>query len=171
MGKMSRSWEFDGIDTPQQFIELARAYLRAAKLLCLEIIEAFDNSKFEDSRVVCFITHHAIELFLKGMILKKRPDMNLHHNVQKLSEEFKKLYPLENLPIPFKITVLGYCDPVQKTNEMQKKSPLDQVYRYPVNRLRKDWEIDHEVFEPNSFLENVILPLKKDFARLSKVED
>ena len=165
------SWELEGIEEPAQLLGFAKAYLSASKILCQQIAKNRGAAKYADGCVVIFTAYHAVELFLKGMILKKDPSAKLHHDVEKLAHHYHNLYPNENyyLRVPFGMEVLG--DDIateEKLDKLKKELPIEQIYRYPINKNGKTW-LGAFAFEPISFMNSVILPLELDFQRLEKL--
>jgi HEPN domain-containing protein len=165
------SWELENTDEHLQFLEFARAYLAAAKLLCHRIEESIDTAKYADSCVITYNTYHAVELFLKGMILNKEKKAKLHHDVERLSEQYHQLYPEHDYiwNVPFVVEVIGDNSEANEMLEQKKKElPQEQIHRYPVNRNREMWQ-GAFAFEPKSFMNGVIIPLERDFSRLRKL--
>ena len=166
--KFIGSWELEGIDEPRQLLEFAKAYLSASKLLCQKIEENLNSAKYADTCVVTFTAYHAVELFLKGMILNKDSSAKLHHDVEKLAKHYRSIYPEEKYfwNVPFRIELLGdNSEAEEMLRKMKKEFPQDQVYRYPVNKNGEMW-FGAFAFEPSSFMKRVILPLEHDFRRL-----
>jgi HEPN domain len=165
------SWELEGVDEPEQLVAFAKAYLSASKVLCQKINENIVQAKYADGCVVIFTAYHAVELFLKGMIIKKNPDAKLHHDVEKLAIDYHRLYPEENhyWRVPFGVVVLGdNSEAEKKFQDLKKELPVEQIYRYPINKNGKTW-LGAYAFEPKSFMKTVILPLEDDFRRLENL--
>jgi hypothetical protein len=122
---------------------------------------------------------HAIELFLKGAILKKNPNAEIgSHDIQKLSKQYKNLYKGKkytfHAPFTWDEQVLNEIYDHQKVqnvkefiSESEKKNPLDQHHRYPGNKEKQPWGSTIG-FEPGSCLIE-IKTLKADIARLTKI--
>lgn len=166
--KFYGSWELEDVEMPRQFIEFAKAYLSASKTLCQKIIDNPDSARYVDSCVVSYMTYHAVELFLKGMILHRDPKTQLHHNVESLAEQYSRIYP-ENTygwNVPFtELKQEDDSDPNQKLQELKKELPQEQIYRYPANRNKEMW-YGAFAFEPVAYLNRVIELLESDFQRL-----
>jgi hypothetical protein len=168
--KFLGSWELENVGGPLQLLEFARAYLCASKLLCKNINKLISEARYADGCVVIFTAYHAVELFLKGMILYKSPEASLHHDVEKLAKDYHRLYREEKYiwNVPFGISVLGDTKEAERQIEQVKRElPQDQLYRYPINRKGRAWA-GAFAFEPSSFMRDVILPLEYDFDRLEK---
>src|SRR5208337_4526328 len=90
--KFLGSWELEGVDEPAQLFEFAKAYLSASKLLCQKIAEEHNKAKYADGCVVISTAFHAVELFLKGLILKRDRSAILHHDVERLAKHYHSLY-------------------------------------------------------------------------------
>ena len=124
------SWELERVDEPAQLLSFAKAYLSASKLLCQNIKENIDKAKYADSCVVFFTSYHAVELFLKGMILKKDPSAKLHHDVEKLADYYHSLYTNENYHwrVPFCMEVLGDNSATkEKLQKLKKELPIERM--------------------------------------------
>lgn len=109
---------------------------------------------------------HAVELFLKGAILRKAPNETLSsHNLAPLLVRYKSLYPKKQhqLDIPFQ-TDYTLLSPCEKEAAQADQSPIDQLYRYPQDRAGNVWPGVY-AFEAASCL-NDIVALRSDFERL-----
>lgn len=165
------SWQSEHCDTPQKFIEYSKAFIAGSMLLCDKLIENPTESLYEKGCVVMYNAYHAIELFLKGAILYRSPRADLHHMIEVLAKEYERLYPDNKYHwnIPFCVEVLGY-DPAEAEigkKKMLKEIPQDQVFRYPVNKNKENWD-GLFAFEPKSF--SVLLKqVEADFERLEKL--
>jgi hypothetical protein len=165
------SWELENVDEPLQLLEFARAYLSASKLLCCNVQELKEKARYADGCVVIYTAYHAVELFLKGMILLKNRDAWLHHDIENLAKDYHKLYPGKEYAweIPFGIEVLGNTEESKnQIDKLKRELPQDQLYRYPINKKGQSW-LGAFAFEPISFMHSVILPLENDFNRLEKL--
>lgn len=165
------SWELENVEEPLQLFEFARAYLSASKLLCNNVHELKEDARYADGCVVIYTAYHAVELFLKGMILLKEPEAALHHDIESLSKDYHRLYRGKEYAwvVPFGLEVVGTTEDAQKQIDKLKKELLpDQLYRYPINKKRQSWN-GAFAFEPISFMQRVILPLENDFHRLKEL--
>jgi len=161
----------EDVDEAEQLLAFAKSYLSASKVLCQRIEDNFDQAKYADGCVVIFTAYHAVELFLKAMIIKKNPNAKLHHDVEKLAIDYHRLYPHKNQywQVPFGFEVLGDSSEAKKKFEdLKKELPVEQLYRYPINKNGKAW-LGAFAFEPRTFMGTVILPVETDFQRLEKL--
>ena len=78
---------------PQQFATLALAYLESAQRLCDDLADSSDGATFERGAVVLYLSAHAIELFLKGAILRKAPNEQFKHDLEHIHNRYKALFP------------------------------------------------------------------------------
>ena len=71
---MDSDWvlDKDNLSSPEQFADLANAYLDSGILLCSEMSRGSFSATFSRGRVVLFLSLHSVELFLKGAILNGR---------------------------------------------------------------------------------------------------
>jgi hypothetical protein len=63
---MIGSWELEHLSKPEHFVDLAKAYLESSILLCSEMSKGSFPSTYSHAQVVLFLSHHSVELFLKG---------------------------------------------------------------------------------------------------------
>jgi hypothetical protein len=91
---MIGSWDTENLSSPEQFADLANAYLDSGILLCSEMSNGSFSANFGRGRVVLFLSLHSVELFLKGAILKRSPSAALNtHVVRDLQSTYNELYP------------------------------------------------------------------------------
>jgi hypothetical protein len=141
---------------PQQYFAYAEAYLDSAQRLCGVLARSTRKATFERSAVVLYLTHHALELFYKGAILKKAPtEHRPDHDLQKLRKRYRALYPANRLDIPA-IFVTSYNGLTkQQIAQLQGlEPPLDQLYRYPEDNKGKPWSA-LLAFDPLSFSQDL----------------
>ena len=172
-GVNRRYWNlltFDSVASmfpPEQFCTFALAYLDSAERLCRTLARSHRKATYARGSVVLYLDAHAVELFLKGAILHKKPTERFGHNLEHLFDRYNKLYPAKKyrFELPFGA---GY-DGLSKSEIITAKSvspPTDQLYRYPQDKDGKPWP-GLFAFEANSFLE-VLRSLRVDFERLFK---
>jgi hypothetical protein len=155
----------ESLDMAKNFIILSKAYLEASELLCSQMSDGSLPQEYSRSLVVLSLALHSVELFLKGAILKKLPEIKIgefYHDINKLKREYDNLYSEEKyqLEVPFYIKYLG-------GKESSEKFPLDQVHRYPTNKEGKEWK-DVEIYlNPDTFLKE-LKRFKSEFDRLEK---
>lgn len=169
------------LSIPDQFFEFSKAYLESASILCGILKRARRKSSYARGSVVLYLTGHAIELFLKGAILLRKPSEKLtnSHDLCALNRRYRKLYPAtkHKLVAPFisedEADLSGALGPESAMKlrshleEWSKRNPWGQRHRYPRNRELGIW-VGAVGFEPVSFhLE--LKDLKTSVARLIKV--
>ncbi|MEW6417884.1 MAG: hypothetical protein AB1480_07160 [Nitrospirota bacterium] len=154
----------------KQFFSFAKAYLEASSKLCKNFDESDEELGYPSACVVLFLAHHAVELFLKGAILNRSPDEKFHLRIEELKETFDRLYPEVDLSwdMPFRTEYLGFS-PEEREKAKKDKEPVDQVYRYPTDKERQQWQGIY-AFEPASF-QKTIESLLSDFTRLELAID
>lgn len=164
------------LSVPRQFLSFSDAYLDSASRLCTVLKRSTRKSNYARGCVVLFLTFHAIELFLKGAILERKPKERLiDHDIQVLSNRYNKLYRGRKYEFhaPFisrdEAHLSDFFSPEDiegvklYIRESEKKNPLDQRHRYPRSRVGEPW--DGAVgFEPESCLVD-IKKLKANIAR------
>ena len=138
---MIGSWDTENLSSPEHFAELAHAYLDCGILLCSAMSKKSFSATFSRGRVILFLSLHSVELFLKGAILKRSPSVALNtHALRDLQSTYNKLYPEDRFrwKLPFRTEYLGFT--AQEVKAMLKKEPpLDQMYRYPLDRKGNPW--------------------------------
>lgn len=165
------SWQRDQYEVHEQFFFLAKAFLESAGVLCERLISWPEELNFDRGRVVISVTYHAVELFLKAAVLRRKPEASLHHNLEVLKSEYDELYHGERyqFEVPFGIKVLGFdLEEVEKIKkDLRRRMPSDQLTRYPINKSKEIWP-GVQGFEPEEFRE-IINRLELDFRRLETV--
>jgi hypothetical protein len=166
------------LSDPLKFILFSDAYLDSASRLCAVLKRSPRKSNYARGAVVLYLMFHAIELFLKGAILERKPKGNLKsHDIQDLSNQYHNLYRGNKykLHAPFisrdETDLSEFYSPETLEErkmfiqESERKNPQDQRHRYPRNQEGQPWE-GLGGFEPESCLV-VIKNLKADIARLT----
>lgn len=150
-----------------QFAAYAHAYLDSAERLCQVLARSRRKATFERGFVVLFLMAHAVELFLKGAILRKAPNEKIlsSHDLVPLLARYKNLYPKKRYQLldPFR-TDYTLLSPNEIEAVKAAQPPIDQLYRYPQDRTGNTWPGVY-AFEANSCL-NDIAALRSDFERL-----
>lgn len=165
--------DIQGLPVHEQMFAYAEAYRSAAATHCHHMTTDATSCTWPNGSVVLMLTAHAIELFLKGAILKRSPNAEVgnSHGIDDLSAAYKLQFPEPS----FEWDILmrggdGYpasFTPEQiKEIEALKKLIRDPsiLYRYPVDKNRKEWPAILG-FEPLEFLSK-LERAKKDFERI-----
>lgn len=119
-----------------------------------------------------YLTAHAVELFLKAAILKKRANLRLgHHDFEQLHATYTDLYHEKRFRFtrtPFDVQCLGMTK--AEAREAKKTAPsVNQLYRYPADKQGKPWNAAIGI-EPRSCLK-WLHELEEDFARFRPAYD
>jgi len=169
------------LSIPLKFLSFSDAYLDSASRLCTVLKRSPRKSNYARGSVVLYLMFHAIELFLKGAILERKPNEKLgNHHIQGLSNRYDNLYKGKKYKFhaPFissgdKADFSEFFSPEDieqiriYIKKSEKKNPLDQRHRYPGNREGQPW--DGAIgFEPESCLVE-IKKLKADIAQLANL--
>lgn len=126
-------------DVPMEFVKQARAYLEAAEKLNTLMCDGAWASNYYRGRVVLWLAFHAVELYLKGFILKLDPRASVNgHSLAVLTAKLKTLAPRTEFDPPFGIEALP-PDPelVQQVEKDEKK--IHEMLRYPIDTEGKPW--------------------------------
>lgn len=125
-----------------QFASLAFAYLDSARQLCDSLARAPADATFERSTVVLYLSAHAVELFLKGAIIRKSPLEHFGHNLEQIYNRYRALFPAARFQLsnmPFGSEYVGLTS--QEIAEVKREQPdASEQYRYPVNRAGAPWD-------------------------------
>lgn len=173
--RMVTESDLASLSIPLKFLSFSDAYLDSASRLCTVLKRSLRKSNYARGSVVLYLTFHAIELFLKGAILERKPNEKLgNHDIEVLSKRYKNLYPgmKYEFHAPFisrnEIDSAIFFGP-EIIEEIKNKPniPWDQRHRYPRNLEGQPWR-GAVGFEPGSFLV-VIKKLKADITRLTNL--
>lgn len=154
------------LQPPEQFAAYALAYLDSAQRLCTTLAVSHKRATFERGAVVLYLTAHAVELFLKGAILRKAPTERFSHDLEHLHNRYVALYPARRFWLtkePFKTEYFG-MDKAEIAKAKQCQPAVDQLYRYPEDKSGKPW-IALLGFEASSYAKELTV-LRADFERL-----
>jgi hypothetical protein len=159
---MVGNWELVGKPIPVQFLSYAEAYLDSACRLCRVLKRSTRKRSYPRSAVVLYLAFHSAELFLKAAILNKSPNDVLSHDIEQLSNRYRKLYPGNKFKfeIPFGTEYLGFEPP----EVLPTPPPQDQTNRYPIDKKYKEWEGAFG-FIPETFI-TTLEALQNDFGRI-----
>jgi hypothetical protein len=175
------------LQEPEQLFAYADAYRSAAAAMCQQMTSDAAHSTWPNAVVVLMLTAHAVELFLKGALLKRSPAASFRntHNIDFLSENYRLQFegPSFEWDIPFnsglteakRIELMAEAFPSlteseikEMSKEMGKKQaasrPPSIVYRYPTDGSGTEWR-GNEGFEPHSFL-SLLDHVENDFKRI-----
>jgi hypothetical protein len=167
-----RSWhlltnnELRGLPPPKQFVALAFAYLESAQQLCDGLADDPNNGTFERGAVVLFLSAHAVELFLKGAILRKAPNERFAHDLEHIYNRYAALFPgkrftLTDMPFATEFPGMSKAEIAEAKREQPDPS---EIFRYTVDKTGKPWEAALG-FEASSF-SRALVNLHADFRRL-----
>lgn len=163
------SFELSDLPVPQQFFRLAYAYLDAAIVLNLRMLNTPDKLTYARGCVPLYLARHSVELFLKGAILSRSPSDGLHHDVEGLGTRYHDLYQHEcfRWDVPFCSEPIS-LDP-EALRELKKSAlqPSDQMFRYPTNKNSEPWK-GISGYVPLQF-HMTLETIKSDFDRLEQL--
>lgn len=154
---MITNWHMDHLSTQQQFIEYAYAYLKAGLDVCRRMTQVEPDRTWPNGTVANMLAVQSVELFLKGMIIHRNASFPIKtHDIDKLTAEFKRLYPEEafQVGIPYELIRLGEGNAEKETPKNGRTAP-SILFRYPVNDNLTPW---NEVcgIEPSDFAQFLI---------------
>jgi hypothetical protein len=156
---------------PKQLESLAQAYLESAQSLCDTLADNPQSASFEKGAVVLYLAAHAVELFLKGGILRKAPNESLGHNLEHIYNRYRALLPAKRFAftsMPFATYYPGMTS--QEIAEVKRQQPdPNELYRYAMNKTGEPWQAAIG-FEASSFSRS-LATLHEDFRRISAEHD
>ena len=134
-----------------QFAAYAIAYLDSAQRLCGLLARSQQKATYERGAVVLFLAAHAVELFLKGAIVRKSPSERFSHDLDHLVRRYRALYPGKRfqLDAPFSTELPLGMSAEEKRRVKEQITPPGELYRYPINKAYKPWSGAYGI-EPNS---------------------
>ena len=166
----AHSSDLDVLEMPERFLEYAFAYLDSARVLCDQLIKNPSEVTYARGNACNFNARLAVELFLKASILKKDPNMDLHHVIEHLRDVYARQYvePRFHWDVQFTTRVIGGEAAANEriVKEHLKKNPPDQRLRYPMNKRREPWE-ESGTFDASNFM-LVIQAIERDMVRLKQ---
>lgn len=172
-----RSWHvltnnrLRSLPPPQQFTSLAFAYLESAQHLCAGLADSPGSSTFEKGAVILYLSAHAVELFLKGAILRKVPSERFAHDLEHIYNRYRALFPAQRFALtsmPFTTEFPGMSK--EEIIKAQREQPNpSELFRYTVDKTGEPWKAALG-FEANSFLKT-LLTLHADFRRIMDEHD
>lgn len=169
---------------PELFFRLASAYADSSHQIVRSMLAGDLPQTFAHAQTIHFLFAHAVELFLKGAILKStdanekprrkqrgiRPtrsknrselrgihptEIETHHHLQPLYNRYRNLYPKKKFDFTGRIV---------ETVKENPKSPHSEFPRYPVDRKGNVWE-GYNAYTLEMWLTETE-QLREDFERL-----
>ena len=164
--RMVTDVEIRRLAVPDKLFAYAGSYLRGATTLCIDLAQPDAACTWGDGALVLMLSAHAVELFLKGLLLKRMPEeqvWKLGHNIERLTTEYCARFTDSGYEwdVPFKTE---YTDRTTAQELVLRDAPPSILFRYPVTKSGKDWHGLY-AFEPNSFIP-ILRRMSEDFKRL-----
>jgi hypothetical protein len=171
-------WKLAGVESAEfaaqpferRLFDLAVAYLESAKVLCVTLGEAPNETTWPRASVVYFTSYHATELFLKACIICGAPaTKKFDHDIERLQNRFAELFPtIEPLRTDWDMSVdtitgvFGLTWDAVLLEDFEHKH--DQVYRYGADMSGRTMRTDH-AFAPAKWIQWIEYA-EVDFARI-----
>ncbi len=166
-------------DPSEQLFSYAEVYRSASVVLCHRIAGDETFYTWPNATVVLMLAAHAVELFLKGALLKRKIEISRTHDIQQLAEKYREKFPepIYAWNIPFanplseKEVIANMKQLWPDIDEVKLKESMDLapdpsiLYRYPVNKAGKEWPGAYGFTTPTEFL-STLDQLERDFNRL-----
>lgn len=161
--------EFSTQSEAARFIAYARAYLQASRVMCKGMTKDSPNSTWPFAAATMFLATHAVELFLKGMILLRDPSqVKKHHELSEFKKSYDQLFPEPELgwDLLFKAKYLGFLEDTD-TKLLNGGSYIPSILnRYPIDGPGVEWQ-GTQSFQPKHFLQEIDLT-EKTFNRIEE---
>lgn len=162
---------------PRQFLIFSEAYIDTATRQCEYLARSQAEYNFAHGAAILYLTHHGLELFLKGAILENNGELNFREKGHDLPHLYKKYRELcsgkeYELAIPWSLEDSDYesfYDPVEaaKLRALKQKRPEDQVLRYPTDKKTKAWNLLYG-FKPILFLHEISV-IREELERIKRI--
>ena len=170
--------DINHLEVPDQLFSYAEAYRAASVILCRKVENDDTLYTWPHATVILMLAAHAVELFLKGALLKRGVEISRTHNVQQLAEKYRETFqdaafaweipfanPLSETELIAQIKQLW---PQINETELRRSiatTPAPSIlFRYPVNNEGMEWRGVYG-FTSNGFLPR-LEQLERDFRRL-----
>jgi hypothetical protein len=141
---------------PELFFRLASAYADSSHQIVRSMLAGDLPQTFAHAQTTHFLFAHAVELFLKGAILKSTGTIETHrHQLQPLYNRYRNLYPKKEFDFTGRIV---------ETVKENPKSPHSEFPRYPMDREGIVWE-GYNAYTLETWLTETE-HLREDFERL-----
>ena len=151
-------------DIPLEFMKQGLSHLEASEKLNALMCEGTWPSNFYRGQPVVWLAFHAVELFLKGCILKVDPNANASgHSLADLTTKLRDLAPDVEFEPPFQPeTFPPFPGLIEQAKRKEKK--VHEVLRYPTNTEGKPWSGAHGFSAP--LFRDTLARIRKDTERL-----
>ena len=116
---------------PQLFFRLATAYADSSRHIVRSMLDGELPATFAHAQTTHFLFGHALEVFLKGAILKSTSKIEKTHHLQPLYERYRNLYPKKKFELTGRILDAVRSNP---------NSPHSEFPRYPVDTDGNIWQ-------------------------------
>jgi hypothetical protein len=140
---------------PQLFFRLASAYADSSHQIVRSMLAGELPQTFAHAQTTHFLFAHAVELFLKGAILKSTREILISHHLQPLYKRYRSLYPTKEFDFTGRIV---------ETVKESPKNPHSEFPRYPVDSKGDVWE-GYNAYTLETWLTEME-HLREDFKRL-----
>jgi len=119
------SRDYDDLDPASHWFALAKAYLDNSLYLFSGMREGSLNRSIYHAKAAAFLFEQSIELFLKAGIVQAGKEIPIHHDLEKLYQQFSNLYPGKRYEFRGSLQEAIHSDP---------NHPYPEFTRYPANR-------------------------------------
>ncbi|MEK6762379.1 MAG: hypothetical protein AABY96_06655 [Nitrospirota bacterium] len=175
--------DIEHLTVPEQLFGYANAYRSSAAVLCSKFESADDVTfcTWPNAVVVLMLTAHAVELFLKGVLLKRTGDKvwSYGHKIDKLAEKYRETFQAEpsftwDIPFASTLTETEWIAQMKQVNpdttDAELKNLISGVpdpsilYRYPVNKHGEKWQGLYGFYPPE--FNQILSRVECDFDRI-----
>lgn len=170
------------LPVPDRLLDYAYAYRSSSSVLCEKFESSHDVTfhTWPHAAVVLMLAVHAVELFLKGALLKRNVNVwSFKHSIDKLAAKYRETFQEEpsftwDIPFASTLTEIEWIAQMKQLNpdlnEAELKGMISAtpdpsiLYRYPVDKVGKDWPGLYG-FNPLEFSQ-ILSQLECDFDRI-----
>jgi len=124
------SWDYEDISDADHWFLLAEAYIDSCHYLLSSMIEEKIDGTFHHCKVMVSLFEHSVELFLKGAIVQAKKEVQSHHRIDEIYQQFIKLYPGKKFE---------FIGTIKEFGKPMPQAPVNEYSRYPVGRNSQEW--------------------------------
>ena len=175
----------DIVDLPvsEQLFGYANAYRSSAAVICAKFESAEDVTfcTWFNGAVVLMLAAHAVELSLKGALLRRTGDKvwSYGHNIDQLAEKYRETFQGEptfawDIPFASTLTETEWIAQMKQLNPDTTDAELKNLisglpdpsilYRYPVSKHGKKWQGLYGFYPPE--FNHILSRVECDFDRI-----
>lgn len=164
--KMVVDSEIIHLSIPSRYILFAEAYAKTAESLTENMMREEKENSWPNASVVLMNAAHAVELLLKGLLLKHDASAKLdNHDIEELYKKYLVAYPDSSYSFEMPFTTDYGALNETEIKKVKKEFPKPSIlYRYPAKSGQIEWS-GAQGFTSGLFI-SVIRKLVSDIANI-----